>query len=95
MARLVSVGRRELTAAQHALEVYEHEMETGRISPEGHARILAAMERTIDQADLSDAVMGTCRAIQESGLRSRRARRALTEWTVIHGGLSPECDGVG
>jgi hypothetical protein len=94
MSRLVSVGRRELTAAQHALEVYEHEMETGRISPDGHARIMAALEVTIDQADLSDLVMGTCRAIQESGLKSRRARRALTEWTVIHGGLAPERHGA-
>jgi hypothetical protein len=94
MARLVSVGRREVTAALRAMEVYEEETEDVVMPPEKDARIRAALELVCDDADASDQVMRTCRAIIESGMESRRARRALTEWTVIHGGLAPERHGA-
>jgi hypothetical protein len=88
MARLVSVGRRELSAAEQAMEVYEREIEDVVIPPEKDARIRAALDLVCDAADLSDQVMTTARAVIESGTESRRARRALTEWPLIHGGLS-------
>jgi hypothetical protein len=87
MARLVSVGRRELSAAEKAMEVYERETEDIVIPPDRDARIRAALDLVCDAADLSDSVMTTARAVIESGMESRRARRALTEWTLIHGGL--------
>ena len=87
MARLVSVGRRELSAAMQAQEVYEREMEDVVISPEADARIRAALDLVGGVADQSDLVMTTARAVIESGMESRRARRALGEWTLIHGGL--------